>query len=412
MPFPGETFDLGFVPRFLRHDGKRMAYYAEVRDTAGQNHHRLKVWDWETGRELLSVSDLGGLVSRFGACFDGRAERLAVFIKRPGSAGGDLKIWETDNGKELLMIPLAGDRAPSIAISQDGTHVAALILPDARRAQGPPARSRSGRWDRARRCRGSRACRNGRAWIYSPDGRSLLVGGIRADSSCVLDLKSGARLLELAGGSEFWSFSPDGTHVVGYSADGKLRIWDMRAGDRATGRPPIRVVEVNLLGIPDLGFSSDGRYFSCAFGGTISICEVEPRDNRTVVFGRASTGAIYPAASADASRFAGAFETDVMTEIKVWDVTGKVVFTASDSPVGTQVQRQVLFSRDGLRLAYSAWDRNRVDGKVKMLSRLRVWDIRAGANCSAAKATAAITIPRTSVQTADAWRPCGFGIAS
>ena len=378
VPFPGETLDTVFLPRFFSHDGKRMAYYGEVRDSAGQNHHRLKVWDWETGRELFGIADLDGSVSRFGACFNGRGERLAVFIERPGIAGGDLKIWEVETGKAILTIKLAGERAASIALSDDGTHLAALIVPAGRK--GAKAASEIKVWEIGSGTEVSRFAGKS-AWSnveFSPDGRRLLVGGIRASSACFLDKKSGEEVLELAGGSGFWTFSPDGNHVAGYSADGKVRIWDIRPGDPATSRPPIRVIEISSLGIPDLGFSSDGRYFSSACAGTISTCEVTPPENRNVVSGPVSTGSIYPAASADGSRFAAAFEGRGTTEIKVWDVTGMVDFTASDASVGSQqAQRQVLLSRDGSRLAYSAWDRLRVDGKIKMQSRLRVWDIPA-----------------------------------
>jgi eukaryotic-like serine/threonine-protein kinase len=387
VPFPGRTAFSVYPPRFLSPDGKRMVYSGDARDPAGQSQHRLVGWDWESGRELFAISDLKGRLGVCGPMFDANASRLAFFVNRPGKATGDLIVLEVDGGKELFKVPLADPRA-NFAISPDGKQVAALTPPhgngDARTA------GELGVWDVAS---GNQILRlpaedNWSFHAFTPDGSRLLMK-IGDESFRILDAKSGERFLELKGGKLLdlgyltckWPFSVVGNRLAGLSRDRKLLIWDVSPGDQATIREPIRVIETNEIGASDFGFSPDGRTISVADVGTIATFEVAPREDRTITTGPENTARVYPTVSADASRFAGAFEAERKAEIKVWDSAGRVLFTTSDVPpeAGRPRDRDVWLNRDGTRLAYWATDQGTIErGQVQFLSRIRVWDIASG----------------------------------
>jgi serine/threonine protein kinase len=80
------------------------------------------------------------------------------------------------------------------------------------------------------------------------------------------------------------------------------------------------------------------------------------------------------------SRFAAAWDRpDGKTEIKVWDATGKVLFSATDDRAGLE-ERSLRFSRDGNRLAYTATNDyfDFMTGKPNPRCRCRVWDVGSG----------------------------------
>jgi eukaryotic-like serine/threonine-protein kinase len=385
VPFPGGTAFSGYSPRFLSSDGKRMAYSGSGRDAEEKVHNRLVAWDWETGRELFAIADLNGMHNAIGPMFDEKARRLAILLDRPGKAPDDLIVLEVDGGRELFKVPLAEPRA-SFAISLDGTQIAALTPPHGDGVAGLVGGLTV--WDVAS---GNQLSRfpTGPKWslqAFSPDGRLLVKD--EGGSFWILDAKTGESLLELSGKDLHeprqyackWPFSPDGTRLAGASKDGKLMIWDITAG-QASVRAPIRVINANAVNPPDFGFSADGRTISVTDFGTLSTFEVAPRVDVTTVSGPDSTVSVTPAVSADASRFAGAFVADRTTEIKVWDVGGRVLLTKSEvQPASPRsLRHDVLLSGDGTRVAYSVLDQGFVqNGQVRYSNRLCVWDIASG----------------------------------
>ncbi len=131
VPFPGETMSNVNVPLTFSPDGKRFLVMVHVGDASGRRDWRIKVFDWETGREVCTLADLGGVPGA--AAFDHSGGRLAVVtVRRGGKAGSDLRIWDLDGGKPRLTIPLPGRQAVhfhSVAFSPDGTRLAALTKP-------------------------------------------------------------------------------------------------------------------------------------------------------------------------------------------------------------------------------------------------------------------------------------------
>ncbi len=390
VPLPGETMTNYQFPQVFSPDSKRFAFAARIRDGSGQQAWRLKVFDWETGRDVCTLADF----ARWPHCasFDGPGRRLAVVTDRPGDAtGSDLRICDLDGGGERLAIPLPGRQvafALGLAFSPDGSRVAAFTKPagaDAARSQGEV-----GVWDLGSgEVRLQFATRPGAVGLaYSPDGRRLAEIGGAGASYRLRDAGSGREVLELtsapgAGESGPIAFSPDGSRLAGVAADGRVRIWDVTVGGAGGGRAPEMILEGRTAVLTHVAWSADGRRVSASgYGGTVMTWEVASRVPRVVVKGSERTASIAAAIAAAGSRFAAAFEDPDGTTLKAWDEAGHVLFTVTDAPVGHKASSRspirLELSRDGTRLAYSAWEDAPGDGRGNGVARLRVWDLAAG----------------------------------
>jgi WD40 repeat protein len=232
------------------------------------------------------------------------------------------------------------------------------------------------------------ATRPGSAGLaYSPDGNRLVELGRAGASHLLRDASSGREILELtsapdAGLTWAMAFSPDGSRLAGSSGDAKLRIWDVSAGRAKGGRAPDHILDGKITLMSQVAWSADGRRVSTSgYGGTVLTWQVASREPHIVVKGSEDSDNV-TATIADASlRFAGGFEgPDGQTVLKVWDEAGKVLFTATDQGARPDTEsystRRFALSRDGTRLAYSAWDSTH--GKAQELARLRVWEIATG----------------------------------
>jgi WD40 repeat protein len=76
----------------------------------------VRVWDADTGREILTLKGHTGLVRRVAFSPDGRL--LA-------SAGGAVKVWDAATGQETLTLQGHAGGVSSVAFSPDGRWLAA-----------------------------------------------------------------------------------------------------------------------------------------------------------------------------------------------------------------------------------------------------------------------------------------------
>jgi WD40 repeat protein len=90
-------------------DGKRLAT-ASFDGTA-------KVWDSETGKELMTLSGHTGLV--FSVAFSPDDTIIAT-----GSTDGTAKLWDASTGRELLTLSSDGGGVTNVAFSPDGSRLA------------------------------------------------------------------------------------------------------------------------------------------------------------------------------------------------------------------------------------------------------------------------------------------------
>ena len=394
VPFPGGSMGNIDVRLTFSPDGKRFLLATEVMevmDGTGRFAWRGKVFDWETGRGVCTLADLGGVPGC--AAFDRSGGRLAMVILRgQGPPGSDLRTWELPGGEPRLTIPLPGRQVvhlgQSVAFSPDGARVAALTKP-----VGPDPRAAAGEvraWDarsgeeRLRFETGPASA----ALAYSPDGKWLAEIAVGGASHRLREAGSGKEVLELtsaptAGGTQAIAFSPDGSRLACSSDDSQVRIWDVSNVETAGGRAPVRILDGKIALLDRVAWGADGRQvFAASSGGTLLSWPVAPREPRVAVKGSGQIDRIVATAAAAGSRFAAAFVApDRATVLKVWDDSGKVLFTANATPAGPTTPlfspKTVALSRDGTRLAYHGWDPGDADG-TKPLGRLRVWDVATG----------------------------------
>ncbi|OCB90451.1 WD40 repeat-like protein [Sanghuangporus baumii] len=176
--------------------------------------HTIKVWDFHSGEEIITLADNSRSVSFFP---DGR--RLASV-----SRDGTLRIWDVQAGEVILGTLQVQGYILSVAISPDGTRVA------------------SGHWDgeivlwdmsggtKLSRFAGDR--RRALSIAFSPDG-SLLASGSSNGSPRIWEIDSGEaafRIHACTNGCHLVSFTPDCKYIV---SSCEKRIHEVESGSVA-----------------------------------------------------------------------------------------------------------------------------------------------------------------------------------
>ncbi len=393
-PFPGASdvspllpgLDTGFSP-----DGQRFAFRAGVRDAAGRWSGRLKIWDWDTGRELLtwpgsrdSPVDPRSLV---GPTFDTTGRRFSAAVPRPGDEGQfDLKVWEVDGSKELWTIPITvidrrGTDFRCLAFSPDGACIAALVRPGGSKASVDGREVRILASDTGKELRRF-ATGSGSLLAYSPDGSRLAVA--RGGPIGVWDTRSGKELLRLKKERgefddtfEWIAFSPDGSRLARASTDGKLRIWDFAALQPGGDHAPARILEESGGPLGGIAWGTDGRSIAASdWGGRYLSWDVTTPETHDSMSGPVSPR-FSPISAGDPPRFCAGFRdaspSSQEIELRVWNQAGKILFRVKGAELNTprpvaMLRRTLKLSRDGARLAYCSMNPGAI----------RVWEIDTG----------------------------------
>src|SRR6202042_1361527 len=178
-------------------DGKHIA--------TASDDQTAKVWDAETGKELLTLR--GHSDSVIGVAFSPDGKRLAT-----ASADQTAKVWDAESGKELLT--LRGHSGPVDSVA------------------------------------------------FSPDGKRLATAS--GDKTAkVWDAGSGKELLTLRGHSDYVygvAFSPGGQHLATASGDKTAKVWDAESGKE--------LLTLRHSGPVDgVAFSPDGKRLATASEG-------------------------------------------------------------------------------------------------------------------------------------------------
>ena len=138
----------------------------------------MKVWDAQTGREVVTYKGNVGQINSVAFSPDGK--RLASAAgKGPGDGGGEIKVWDAETGQELHTLPAGGT---SVAFSPDGRRIAGAGKRPIDRLGGPSGSGEVKVWD----------AETGRELLtlqghtsdvwnvaFSPDGQRLASGGWR-----------------------------------------------------------------------------------------------------------------------------------------------------------------------------------------------------------------------------------------
>jgi WD40 repeat protein/serine/threonine protein kinase len=315
-------------------DGKRIA------TTSPESN--MKVWDAETGKELLGIPNGGGECVAF--------SRDGKWIAGP--SGQLVNVWDAKTGKEVRSM-------------KTGTLAGLAFTPDSRRlaiAAGGTVRT----WEIDRRPGGLsfEAGKSGLGCMaLSPDGQRIATGSALLDPTVkVWDTQTGKRVFSLKGHADFVSslaLSRDGKTLASASRDGTTRTWDMKTGDNMrtfqSGSRQGGVVALSPNG-DRLATNEDDK--------TVTIWDLQS-GKPTLTLPAATESVLSLAFSPDGTHLACG-SSGVRDNLKVWNVqTGQLAFTRQEQNVFT-----VAFSPDGRYLAGAGIDRT-----------IRVWDSNTGEEC-------------------------------
>jgi hypothetical protein len=187
-------------------DGRRLA--------SASYDGTVKLWDADTGQEVLTLRGHSGRVTSVAFSPDGR--RLAS-----ANDDGTVMLWDAATGQEVLTLRGHSYSVGSVAFSPDGRRLASANddgtakLWDA--DTGQEVLTLRGHSQRVS------------SVAFSPDGRRLASAGWTDRAVMLWDADTGQERLTLRGHSEgVWgvAFSPDGRRLATVGADRTVKLWD------------------------------------------------------------------------------------------------------------------------------------------------------------------------------------------
>jgi WD40 repeat protein len=236
--------------------------------------HPMKIWDAETGRELVTFYDHSAGAWQAALTPDGR---YALSLD-PTSVSGCLTLWEATTGRPLHSF--GGQEgflgfANALALSDDGRYALTAGPEDVIRL-----------WD-VTAGREIRKLVGHSSWVFSlafsRDGKRAVSGG--QDKKVIIwDVATGKKVRELTGhgnGVKAVAFSPDSKYVVSGAGgleptgfgDHSLILWEA-----ATGRIA-RSYDGHVADVLSVAFSEDGRHIvSASADGTTRLWRASNRE--------------------------------------------------------------------------------------------------------------------------------------
>ncbi len=192
-----------------------------ARISSGSSDRTVKVWDAKTGQETITMNvDTPGLDVHSGfthicVAFSPNGTRIATASHR----GHQIKIWESNTGRELMTLNGHLNFVNSVAFSPDGSLIASGSSDGTVKA-----------WDAETgqvmlTCSGASDVRG---VAFSPDGKRIALGS--GDHAIrVWSTRTGQEIIKIDGHTSAVTsvaFSPDGTRIASGGNDNTIRLWD------------------------------------------------------------------------------------------------------------------------------------------------------------------------------------------
>lgn len=309
----------------------------------GSEDHSARVWEAQTGQLKLTLQGHTGSV---------RSARFRPDGRRIVTAGtdGTARVWDSETGEPLLTLTGPHTLVSCVSYSPDGLHIATGSYDHVVRV-----------WEEKTgqlliTLPGHRGAIS--SVSYSPDGKRIVTTGTD-DGARVWDARTGQLLLTLLGHSNSVvsaDYSPDGLRIVTASEDATARVWDAYSGYL------VATFEGHTQGLSSASYRPDGlRIVTSSSDQTARVWNAQPSQLVTTLeghFGDLSSASYRP----DGLRIVtgGGDRT-----ARVWDAqSGQLLGTLKGPGVITSVS----YRPDGLRIVTGSEDHT-----------ARVWDAQSNA---------------------------------
>jgi len=308
----------------------------------------LKVWNAESGEEIMTLVEGGLAITTCAFSPDGR---LLV------SGGQQLNVWDVESWRWIKT--LKGHTGPvwACSFSHDGQFIVTggddktIKLWDATAAMSPETH------------KGHHGAVN--ACTFSADGRRIVSASsdVQDDSFTVWDAETGEKLFTRKAGTKGVGdciFDLEGKYIVTGCWDGTVKFWDAQSGKE------IESSQAHSGSVRSCVLSPNGQYVVTVGGDTLVLWDINTGKHLTTLTGH--KGLVTDCAfNPDGSRLVSA---GVDFTLKLWEVkSGEELATLSGHP--SQVN-QCYFSPDGRLIA------SKSPGIQFSDTQIRLWDAVTG----------------------------------
>ena len=242
------TVSVAFSP-----DGTRLA--------SGHRYGTFRIWDATTGEKISSFRRAKALGSHLGVAFSPDGQLVA---SPAGGSPQTVKVWNANTGKEVMTLHAYDFLPTKVAFSPDGKFIA---------SGGSGPNIKVWEWETGREfltLRGHDEIITSVA--FSPDGKRIVSSCQGDDTVKLWDATTGAEVMTLkhADVPTSAAFSPDGSRIISGCRDGTARVWDA-----ATGTELLTLRAGS--GVPGVAFSPDGKTIAGGlWDHTIALWESVP----------------------------------------------------------------------------------------------------------------------------------------